>query len=372
MKIIAFYLPQFHTFPENDKWWGKGFTEWKSVKAAEVIGTGQRQPRIPLNQNYYDLTDNKVFEWQIKAAKEYGVYGFCFYHYWFSGKLLMEKPLENFLKDPALQIPFCLCWANHTWTRTWAAKEKEILIEQKYGDQDEWEAHFQYLLNFFSDKRYIKVEGKPLLVIYTPENIPDLDSMLRYWNKRAKENNLSGICFAYQFTNYNHLTDPAGDLFDYGIEYQPMYSRKKYELSLPFMIKKAKNLLCDRIGFLSGFSHPITFDYDREWENIIHTYPRDSKMLPGAFVDWDNTPRRKNRGTYYKNVTPDKFYKYLSRQIKHVVTVYKKDMLFMFAWNEWGEGGYLEPDSEYGYGMLEAIKKALLENGEFPQYPVEE
>lgn len=157
MKVIAFYLPQFHETPENNEWWGQGFTEWNNMKAAKPLFEGHNQPRIPLNNNYYNLLDEKTLEWQTKIAREHGVYGFCCYHYWFGSKMLLEKPMEIYLKDKNCDLPFCFCWANETWTNAWAAEtesDRKTLIKQEYGDKEEWERHFQYLLPFFKDERY--------------------------------------------------------------------------------------------------------------------------------------------------------------------------------------------------------------------------
>ena len=192
MKIITFYLPQFHEIPENNEWWGKGFTEWVNVKKAQPLYEGHEQPRVPLNENYYNLLDPNVQVWQAKIAKEYGVYGFCYYHYWFNGKLLLEKPMENMLKNRDIDIPFCVCWANEPWTRAWVGETK-VLIPQLYGEKREWKEHFDYLLPFFKDSRYICDDGKPLVVIYRPEVIECLNEMLDYWNELAIQEGFEGV-----------------------------------------------------------------------------------------------------------------------------------------------------------------------------------
>ena len=202
MKIIAFYLPQFHEIPENNKWWGKGFTEWVNVKKARPLFENHNQPRVPLNKNYYNLLDEKTQKEQVKLANDYGLYGFCFYHYWFDGKLLLEKPVEKFLKNKSLDTHFCICWANEHWTNAWANKEAKVLIEQKYGNKKEWKDHFDYLLNFFKDDRYIKENNKPLLVIYRPELIDCLKEMLEFWDEEAKKHGFAGLDFAYQHAGY--------------------------------------------------------------------------------------------------------------------------------------------------------------------------
>ena len=223
MKIIAFYLPQFHDIPENDEWWGKGFTEWVNVKKARPLYKGHEQPRIPLNNNYYNLLDDKVKIWQAKLAKEYGVYGFCYYHYWFGGKLLLEKPMEQMLENPNIDIPFCISWANEPWTKAWV-NEKKVLIPQFYGGKKEWKEHFDYLLKFFKDSRYIKEDGKPLLVIYRAEVIEHLNEMLDYWSELAKKNGFKGMVYAYQNITFDLIPNKDDSRFTYNIEFQPSYA----------------------------------------------------------------------------------------------------------------------------------------------------
>lgn len=375
MKIIAFYLPQFHTFPENDEWWGKGFTEWTNVKRAQPLFKGHNQPRIPLNKNYYNLTDEETLIWQSELAQKFGIYGFCYYHYWFDGHMLMEKPMEIMLDSDKISLPFCICWANENWTKAWADHSKEILISQTYGDKSDWKKHFEYLLPFFKDKRYINVDNKPVLVIYRPEIIPTLREMLEYWDELARKNGLNGIVYMYQHNAYNHLKDKNGDLFDYAIEYQPgrikgfLPNRPKNEqqcCSMGSVLRKSLNSFVTKWKIKQTELSTMCYDYDDAWKRILKLQPEDDKKIPGAFVDWDNSPRYGGKGSLYKGVTPEKFKKYLSLQIKHAKNDYHKDMIFMFAWNEWGEGGYLEPDEKYEYGMLEAVRDALMENNEFP------
>lgn len=227
MKVIAFYLPQFHETPENNEWWGQGFTEWNNMKAAKPLFEGHNQPRIPLNNNYYNLLDEKTLEWQTKIAKEHGVYGFCCYHYWFGSKMLLEKPMEIYLKDKNCDLPFCFCWANETWTNAWAAEtesDRKTLIKQEYGDKEEWERHFQYLLPFFKDERYIKEGNKPLFVIYRPQYITELSARLAYYNKRAQEEGFDGLVFVAQHVSFYAEKSVDKSMFKYQIEYQPGFA----------------------------------------------------------------------------------------------------------------------------------------------------
>ena len=371
-KIIAFYLPQYHTIPENDKWWGKGFTEWTNVKKAKPLFTGHDQPRVPLNNNYYNLLDDDVKIWQANLAKKYGVFGFCYYHYWFKdGKQLLEKPAEQMLNNQNVDLPFCFCWANENWSRNWDGGNQEIIMEQNYGNQKDWELHFQYLLKFFKDDRYITVDGKPLFVIYKPDLIADLYQMVNYFKSRAKQEGFPGVCFAFQFPTYFSDIFYRDDIFDYMIEFEPVFSRSNIQRSQSKKVEVMRKIFGE--NFISqyrkrkgikgyNYNKPrylSMFFYDEAWDNILNQQ-WDKKIIPGTFVDWDNTPRNKH-GAMYTGFTIEKFEKNMSLLIKKA-RENNKNMIFINAWNEWGEGSYLEPDEKYGYKKLEAIKKALEEN----------
>lgn len=376
MRPIAFYLPQFHAIPENDEWWGEGFTEWTNMKAAKPLFDGHLQPRIPLDNNYYNLLDEKTMEWQVELAKKYGLYGFCFYHYWFNGHMLLEKPMEMMLNNPNINFPYMICWANEPWTNAWKADGNEkTLIAQHYGREKEWKQHFEYLLQFFKDKNYIVENNKPMLLIYRPEIIECLNEMLDYWNELAIEEGFSGIDFAYQQVSYYLLDNKDESRFKYRVEYQPGYARydvqkqsaglSQYLLPIKTKIrnivygfdKKAKTNLSSKLT-----RQKLSFeDYDELCQSIINRKADDEKSVAGMFVDWDNTPRRGDRGRVCLGSTPEKFQHYMTEQIKNVNENYQNDMLFIFAWNEWAEGGYLEPDERNKYGYLEALKAALIE-----------
>ncbi|HEM3555616.1 TPA: glycoside hydrolase family 99-like domain-containing protein [Streptococcus suis] len=376
MRPIAFYLPQFHAIPENDEWWGEGFTEWTNMKAATPLFDGHLQPRIPLDNNYYNLLDEKTMEWQVELAKKYGLYGFCFYHYWFNGHMLLEKPMEMMLNNPNINFPYMICWANEPWTNAWKADGNEkTLIAQHYGREKEWKQHFEYLLQFFKDKNYIVENNKPMLLIYRPEIIECLNEMLDYWNELAIEAGFSGIDFAYQQVSYYLLDNKDESRFKYRVEYQPGYARydvqkqsaglSQYLLPIKTKIrnivygfdKKAKTNLSSKLT-----RQKLSFeDYDELCQSIINRKADDEKSVAGMFVDWDNTPRRGDRGRVCLGSTPEKFQHYMIEQIKNVNENYQNDMLFIFAWNEWAEGGYLEPDERNKYGYLEALKAALIE-----------
>ena len=252
MKVIAFYLPQFHDIPENDKWWGKGFTEWTNVKKARPLFDGHRQPRTPLNDNYYCLLDDDVKVWQAKIAKEHGIYGFCYYHYWFLGKKLLEKPMEQMLANPKIDIPFCICWANDAWTKAWVGETKTIM-EQKYGGEDDWKEHFNYLLSFFKDHRYIKEDNKPLVVIYRPEIIECLNDMLKCWDRLARDVGFDGLVYAYQTSGLNKVPVEKRNnkMFKYDIEFEPGYAKEAMNKKAHYFFRKIKSILAKGIDYLA-------------------------------------------------------------------------------------------------------------------------
>jgi len=376
MKTIAFYLPQFHETPENNKWWGQGFTEWTNVKKAKPLFENHYQPRIPLDNNYYCLLDdNRTFRWQIELAKEYGIYGFCMYHYWFNGHLLLEKPMERWLEDKTLDFPFCICWANENWTNGWVSSENKILISHDFSNRQDWINHFYYLLPYLKDERYIYVDGKPLVGIYVPDLMgKDAAEFVACWRELALENGLPGLTIFYQSVRAFLNSDCDKSICDYGIEFQPGFSKVKNLSALeqwkikviPFISKLLQQKF--HIYLHRKKKQCTVLDYDELWKKIINSEPLDKNMFPGAFVDWDNTARKGNNGDLFKGASPEKFEQYMTQQIARARDVYHKDYLFLFAWNEWGECGYMEPDEKFGYGYLQALKNALESNGEFPSW----
>ena len=372
MRLIAFYLPQFHPIPENDAWWGKGFTEWVNVKSAKKFYEWQNQPRVPLNENYYSLLDENTQIWQAELAKKYNIYGFCYYHYWFDGHMLLEKPMENMLENKNIDIPFCVCWANENWTNAWVSADEKILISQTYGAKDEWKRHYKYLAQFFKDDRYIKNENRPLLVIYRPDIIPCLNEMIDYFNEQAKADGFDGIDFAHQNIGLDYPVKKDDSRFSFDIEMQPIYAMTvntgmKVRRTKDFLLRAIRTLGLDWVRILRDkINGPKIIDYDAIWQTALKTPPVSDKSIPCAFVDFDNTSRRKTQGWLFKGVSIDKFAKYFKKYIQKAKCEYKTDMMFIFAWNEWAEGGYLEPDQKQGYGYLEAIKQALAETNEFP------
>lgn len=374
MKIIPLYLPQFHTIPENDEWWGKGFTEWVNVRDAKPLFEGHNQPRVPLNNNYYDLSDIETLKWQCRIAKEYGIYGFCMYHYWFNGHLLLEKPMEMLLAHPEIDIKYCVSWANHDWTDAWKASNRQpkVLIAHNFDDEKDWVDHFNYLLPFFKDPRYMTENNKPLMVIYIPNIIRKLKKMLDVWSQMARDNGFDGLTFIYQSAASSFDNSWDHSLFDYGVEMNPGYvglaNRQKNSSFFPKLMKyshEIKRFLHIRRSLLpqKKITEVSKADYDYTWQRILELRPISNapKMIPCAFTDWDNTPRHKERGYLYQGVSPDKFKSYFKQLIDNTKNFYDTDMIFVFAWNEWAEGGYLEPDEKNGFAFLKAIKECLSE-----------
>ncbi|MCL2085636.1 glycoside hydrolase family 99-like domain-containing protein [Candidatus Saccharibacteria bacterium] len=372
MKIIAFYLPQFHEVEFNNKHHGKGFTEWTSLGRTKSLYENHNQPRVPLDNNYYNLEDDKVKAWQIKMAKRAGLYGFCMYHYWSDGNLLLERPVEQWLKNKKLDFPFCLSWANHPWSQHLTGGNRKLIRAQKYGDEEEWTRHCDYLMPFFKDERYIKEDNRPLFIIYKPQDIPNLNKRLEFYDKKAKENGLAGINFIFQDPFFANSKSSDLSHFKYGIEFQPAFAIQNMRGKLDLFIRKVGGYVINKVmGLLKkqltiGAKKLEILSYNDIWHKILTHKPANNKMLPGAFNDWDNTPRNKEWGLSLSNVSVKSFQEYMEKLIVRTKKVYKKDIIFFTAWNEWAEGCYLEPDTKYKYEWLDAINDALESTNERP------
>lgn len=368
-KIVAMYLPQFHEIPENNLFWGEGFTDWISVRQAEPLFEGHIQPKEPLNDNYYDLSNVEILKWQAGLARKFGVYGFCFYHYWFeNSKPVLERPAYNLLMHKEIDLPFCFAWDNTSWVRTWSKLDgnawapkyepqntkgrlgQEYLLKLDYGGEKEWIEHFNFLLPYFKDERYIKKEGKPVFIFFASNESRCIMRIAECWRNLARLNGFPGL---YLITGRS--TFIRKKILDAEFTYQPIRSgwqkarviRRELERVLRVKLPEKR---------------PACYDYDRVWKRIlldayIH---RKENLFFGGFVNYDDTPRRGQEGKIIINSQYEKFEKYL-RKLCRVCRENHKEYLFLTAWNEWGEGAYLEPDKDNGYNYLEALKKAVFE-----------
>lgn len=361
-KVLCIYLPQYHEIPENNEWWGKGFTEWTNVKRGRQFYPGHYQPREPLHDNYYDLSDLKVLEKHTRMARKAGISGFCFYHYYFKGKTLLEKPIEDYRDYSKEKFPYCLIWANQSWERTWYRGDatNKVLMQQSYGEEVEWRQHFEYLLPFFKDERYLKVENKPIYIIYLPQDIHCRRAMYRLWNQMARENGFSGIYFIAMNTWAGR--DEISGLYDAYVDFEPLCSLREDCSFLKVMQSwKRNNSMSININCKSWGNYIFTqnaFSYTylcRKIERKVQK--KDKKVYPGMFPGWDNTPRKDESGIVVRNSSPQKFKEHVSRMLK-LAEKNQKRFIFLNAWNEWSEGAYIEPDKKYGYGYLNALKHA--------------
>lgn len=346
-KLICFYLPQFHPIPENDEWWGEGFTEWTNVQPAQPQFAGHYQPHVPGELGYYSLLDPAVQRRQVELAKLYGIGGFCFYFYWFGGKRLLETPTENYLKDSTLDLPFCLCWANENWSRRWDGLDSQILIAQEHSPEDDI-AFINHVARYLRDQRYIRVDGKPLLLVYRPSLLPCAKKTAERWREWCRENGIGEIFLAY--TQSFESVDPADYGFDAAVEFPP-------NNTAPPDITDAVQPLAN-----SDFVGTV-YDWRALVDRSKNYKPVKYKLFRGVTPAWDNTARRKHKGTILLNSSPQRYQEWLHNAIVDTRARFAKSdekLIFINAWNEWAEGAHLEPDQRYGYAYLESTRMALV------------
>ncbi|MEQ1940715.1 glycoside hydrolase family 99-like domain-containing protein [Mesorhizobium sp. CN5-321] len=349
VRVVAFYLPQFHPIPENDEWWGAGFTEWTNVRPASPQFVGHYQPHVPGELGYYDLRDTAVQRRQIELAKLYGVEGFCFYFYWFGGKRLLEKPLENWLADKSLDLPFCLCWANENWSRRWDGLDREVLIAQDHSPQDDL-AFIAEAAPYLRDPRYIRIDGKPLLLVYRPSLLPSARETAERWRRWCRENGVGEIFLAY--TQSFETVDPTLYGFDAAVEFPPNNS--------------APPNVTDTVTPLREDFSANIYDWScfpqRSETYAERKYPLFRSVCPS----WDNTARRKSGASIFVNSTPALYRRWLENAIRDTVAHVgnpQERLVFVNAWNEWAEGAHLEPDAANGYAYLQETRNALEATG---------
>ncbi len=348
IKTLALNLPQFHRIPENDEWWGEGFTEWTNVRRSKPLFEGHYQPDGPLDGNYYDLSTPGAIIRQHQLAREYGLYGFIYYHYWFNGKKLLEKPVEMLLDLPEATQSFCLCWANEPWTRVWDGKSGEVIMPQTFGDRDEWLSHIEYLMCFFRDERYIKIGDMPVLYVYSPSRIPRFDEMVKFWNSALVSRGFGPLYLVEFISGFN--PSPHSAYSSAVMEFEPLYSAR-YQIGPLIYCRRAlaKKLKC-----------PDYVDYDYLWKKLLkkdRAYEGRAVVKCG-FTRFDNTPRKGRRALVTVGATPEKFGAYFAEMVRRP-RVDQSDMVVVNAWNEWGEGAVLEPDEQFGFGWLEALRRVV-------------
>lgn len=349
VKILAFYLPQYHPIPENDAWWGKGFTEWTNTAKAKPLFPGHYQPHVPADLGFYDLRVEETRLAQAELAREHGIDGFIYWHYWFgNGKQLLERPFNEMLKTGKPDFPFCLAWANHSWRGKWHGLNDNLLFEQKYPGKEDYIAHFNHLVPAFQDERYIKINNKPVFVIYSPEEIPDTLIFLDLWNELAIKKGFNGIHFiAIHYNKWDH----GNDGFNGQTVHQPSHYLSLFE----------KTIYSRIIGFLKR--HTLgTIPFVVNYKNITAKYRfdhfPDDTFIPTIIPNWDTTPRLGTRGWVFHKSTPQLFKSHFENAMKFVLSQDNEHkMIFIKSWNEWAEGNYLEPDLEWGKDYLAVVKE---------------
>jgi lipopolysaccharide biosynthesis protein len=363
VRAIAFHLPQFHPIPENDEWWGKGFTEWINVVKAAPRFPGHYQPHLPADLGFYDLRLPEARAAQAELAASYGIHGFCYYHYWFHGRQVLERPVNEIWKSGEPQFPFCLCWANENWTRQWDGLENQVLLEQRYSPADDL-AHIRSLIPMFLDPRYIRVDDRPLFLVYRAAQLPKPERTAETWRREAERAGLKGLFLIRVESFRDEYGDPRDIGFDSGLDFQPRWS-----LALHGRIYRRKWWHVRRLGTHEpGLRENGVYDYELLVRNALAaplpTYPR----IPCACPGWDNSPRRTQGATIFVNSTPKVYERWLRALVDRQKTrissggrsgISADSVVFINAWNEWAEGNHLEPCQRWGRKYLEGTRRAL-------------
>lgn len=371
-KVFCFYFPQFYSIPQNDLHWGKGFTDWDNVRTSVPLYSGHRQPRVPQSEVYYDQSKPSTIKKQAALAKKYGVDGFSFYHYWFDGELVLEKPLENLLADDEIDLEFYITWANETWSKRWVGEDNIIIFKQTHEhDKKIWKKHYDYLLRFWKDPRYLRIDGKPVFAIYNPHLIKNSKEMFYFWNQLLKDD-LGCELYLQGVQVSEFVLSDIYDAYDSTLNFEPRYtynssansnanffSRSVFKY-LRYLPESILNRLTKIRYKVSSFER---VDYNEIWRGIIKNSNMRCQLsyssygFYGAFVDWDNTARYKNKSKIYIGANPVNFERNFEALIHATEKQSGKRIFVINAWNEWSEGAYMEPDTINGNGYLEAVQR---------------
>lgn len=353
LRFVAFYLPQYHPTPENDAWWGKGFTEWTNVTKAKPLFPGHEQPNLPADLGFYDLRVAESRAAQAELARAHGIEAFCYYHYWFGGRRIIERPFNEVLSSGEPDFPFCLCWANQTWSGVWHGEPKKILIEQTYPGAEDHQQHFDTLLPAFTDPRYLKVDGKPVFMIYDPMDIPDLRATVALWREMAAAAGLPGLHLVGNCFSDEWLPQEYG--FDACIVSRLPALRATW---IPWRTPVKR--------LVRNFKHwrgiPTIVEYRKVIEGLLRKKTEGFEEYPVAIPNWDNTPRSGRNGLVFAGSTPELF----RRHLKDAVAIASdlpqgRQFVFLKSWNEWAEGNYLEPDRRFGSQYLEVVREEAVQ-----------
>lgn len=367
LQLMAFYFPQFYPIEQNSRWWGEGFTDWQLVRTAKPLMSGHYQPRQPLQGNYYDQSNPATIDWQVQLAEHYGLHGFNFYHYWFDGQLLLEKPLELFRAHPQHNLNYCITWANETWTRQWVG-DPEVLMAQHYGaDRARWQQHFAYVCEFFHDPRYKKINNCPIFCLYRPELHPHLQDWMACWHELACQQGFAGIHWlairSYPLANdqalYRHFNGVINFAPRWFFNQQKAARSPLWRRLQPLLRQLPESWQLALTRLKQNNAGPTTFAYADLWQAILEDARQaPAGVLPSVAVDWDNTARYGARSHFLRGADPAVF----ADQLTKLVEIEQRkgnSLIFINAWNEWSEGAYLEPDERNGYAYLEALAQVV-------------
>ena len=354
LRALAIHLPQFHPVRDNDERRGQGFTEWTNVAKAKPRFPGHYQPQLPADLGFYDLRVPETRQLQADLARQYGISGFCYYHYWFNGRRILERPVEEILRSGQPDFPFCLCWANENWSRRWDGSEQEVLLHQEYSKQDDLD-HIRVLAEYFADSRYIRVDGKPVFIVYRSELFPNIKETLTTWREEAQRLGI-GELYLMRMESFSRDVNPHELGFDAAVEFQPNWGHMPPRLFGSFARRVVRKLRIKE----SFYVKDAVYDYGHLTRNMMSKPPVEYKRFPGVMPAWDNSARRKQAATIITDSTPELYEAWLRDTVQKFIPYSpEENFVFINAWNEWAEGNHLEPCQRWGRKYLDATARAL-------------